>query len=243
MMFRVNGARERYMRLVHDDAFEAELLPPLLAVFRSDRSGHGSASPFFVPSLWEPFHTTIAERVPFYTVVAALDTLDLQALAAAAHASGDLGFYLYNTPTRTLRERTLEEQWKGIVPNEVRQGPWRIGPNLYFPIETAADRAALVKYHDWVDADMARPHLLVSPAATWGAVVSDGLSWVGGAVPFVKQYLIERGRTKTALTEELLQHVGLPWRTSGGQTYTWLPRALTHAYGAEEAQDLLTALQ
>ncbi len=227
------------MRTLSETEYRSELIPLLTRTLRELDDADRISSPYFTPDVWEPFRPLLAQRLLFYTVMAALPPRHLYALMHAARQTGDNGLYLYQVATRTPRERTPEERRRNDWPRwpgDGRPRHWRTGPNYYFPLGTGAEIEVFCReYVDLIDVDEARGHVLISPAARWVAVVYDGHSWAGGSVTFVERFLADLGESRQTLTAEFLgiRYGGRP------RDGSWLRPLLTHAYGAAEAERLL----
>ncbi|MGH3029796.1 MAG: hypothetical protein ACRDNE_03345 [Gaiellaceae bacterium] len=180
-----------------------------------------------------PFSDNIEHRLLLYPLGwgYAFDADEREALAHAAAAVGDDGFYV----TYTERFRDPPEPLDYFVPLEDIGG--------YGPLDE--DRSALEH------ADPFLCNALVSPRGLWGAIISDeGHAVVGGSADFVRVLVDHYPRAatdpSTGATETLtppreqVYDMLLYYRFYGTlDSYEWLPVLLEHVFGSAEAAGVL----
>lgn len=165
----------------------------------------------------DPFDKPIAPSIPnraiLYPIAYELETIELQAVALAAQAVGDNGFYL------SVIER----------PSEVEQNrPY----HWYIPLEE------LKKYHA-LSYPFVLENAIYSPRGKWGMIIShEQHAVVGGDNIFLSTLLSHL----LVSADEQLKEFLATWKNNYsrfGSNIDWLSGLLTHVYGVEKAKTLL----
>jgi hypothetical protein len=165
----------------------------------------------------DPFNKPIASslycRAILYPIAYKLETIELQAVALAAQAVGDNGFYL------TVTER----------PNEVEQDrPY----HWYIPVED------LESYYK-LSSPFVLENTLYSHEGKWGMIIShEQHAVIGGSDLFLDTLF---SHLLVSADQQLTEFLST-WKENYTRFQTdiaWLPELLAHVYGEEKAKVLL----